>query len=470
MPPPARHVRPTSTIRGALIAGFAVVFGLWLLSAYELVRGLRGVEQRVTAVHQSFQRGEEVLDTIRTSVLLGSIYLRDALIDNASPSREYYREELNQIRADVERVLPAYLPEVESPVERAHWATLQNELEQYWTSREIIFAPDAPRTTREAAAVLRRRIVPARESILEIVDSLSALQRASWERHEIEAAQLYTEARTRVITMASMAIVVGLIVALVASRHVGRLEREIERQRLAEQQNRRDLERLSARLVTAQEEERRSLARELHDAVGQALTAIKMEMGVALRGVDTDSRARASLDEARAIAETTLQSVRDLSQLLHPSMLDDFGLPEALAAHLRSFSRRTGIRAQFTHERMEERLSPEIEVCVYRIVQEALTNVARHSGASSCTVALVRRDGLLHLTIEDDGRGIDTAAARAMDGRRGLGLIGMRERAQALSGSFVIENRSEGGTRVIVRLPVLTSVDNPAAETERLAG
>jgi signal transduction histidine kinase len=260
------------------------------------------------------------------------------------------------------------------------------------------------------------------------------------------------------------------MVAFIASRYVGRLGREIERQRWADRQNRRDLERLSARLVTAQEEERRSLARELHDAVGQALTAIKMGMGVALRGVETDSRASAALGEARAIAESTLQNVRDLSQLLHPSMLDDFGLPEALAAHLRSFSKRTGIRAQFTHERMEERLSSDIEVCVYRIVQEALTNVARHSGASACTVALVRRDNVLKLTIEDDGRGIDTAAARAAGARRGLGLIGMRERAQALAGSFAIEDRAEGGTRVIVRLPVLTSEETPVADSERLAG
>ncbi len=470
MPPPARHVRPRWTIRGALIAGFAIVFGLWLVSGYELVRSLHDVQRRVTAVHDSFQQGEQVLNTVRTSVLLGSIYLRDALIDNASPTREFYREQLDRIRADVERDLTAYLPEVESPIELGHWAALQARLEEYWASREVIFAPDAPRTPSEAAAVLRRRVVPARESVLQIVDSLSALQRASRRRHEEEVAQLYADARTRVVSMASMAVVVGLVVALLAARHVGRLEREIERQRLAEQQNRLDLERLSARLVTAQEEERRRLARELHDAVGQALTAIKMEMGVALRGVDTDSRARASLDEARAIAESTLQSVRDLSQLLHPSMLDDFGLPEALAAYLRSFSKRTGIRAQFTHERMDERLAQEVEVCVYRIVQEALTNVARHSGASSCTVALARRDGLLHLTIEDDGRGIDLAVARSVDVRRGLGLIGMRERAQALSGSFVIENRIEGGTRVIVRLPVLTSVDAPAPDAQRLVG
>jgi signal transduction histidine kinase len=464
---PSSRIGPASTIRGALIAGFAVVFALWVASGYELVRSLRDVDLRLEASRDDFQRGQDVLTAVRTNVLLGSIYLRDALIDRTPESHEDYRNALLMIREEVDRVLPGYLPLIGSPLERQHWDTLQVELEHYWESRDVVFTYDEPLSTANAAAVLRQRIVPARQSILEIIDSLSALQRASRERHEGEVALLYSGAQRRVMSLASLAIVVGLIVAVVATRHVGRLEHEIERRQALERQTRRDLERLSARLVTAQEEERRSLARELHDAVGQALTAIKMEMGVAMRGVETDSRARRALDEGRAIAESTLQSVRDLSQLLHPSMLDDFGLPEAVSAHLRSFSKRTGIRTQLTHERMDDRLSPEIEVCVYRIVQEALTNVARHSGASSCTVSLVRREGMLHLTIEDDGRGIDAAAARASDARRRLGLIGMRERAQALAGSFVIENRHEGGTRVTVRLPAASGAE---AEAHPLAG
>src|SRR5690606_19305724 len=138
--------------------------------------------------------------------------------------------------------------------------------------------------------------------------------------------------------------------------------------------------------------------------------------------------------EARAIAETTLQSVRDMSQLLHPSMLDDFGLPEALAAYLRSFSKRTGIKAQLTHDHLESRLPADVEVCIYRIVQEALTNVARHSGALTCSVSVTRGADAVTLVIEDSGRGIAGGADRLVAARRGLGLIGMRERAQALSG------------------------------------
>ena len=472
MPPPSsRRARPTSTIRGGLIAGFTVVFALWLVSGYELVRSHRDIEERTALAQDSLLSGEQVLSTVRTNVLLGSIYLRDALMNPASETREYYRTELTRIRGDVERALPRYLPLVDSPFEREQWANLQARLDEYWQSREVAFTMNAQSGADDAAgaALIRNSVAPTRQAILDIVDSLSALERTSRENHELDAAQFYADAQARVTTLASLALVIGLVVAFVAARHVGRLEQEIGVQREAEGQSRRDLERLSARLVRAQEEERRTLSRELHDAVGQALTAIKMEMGVALRSVEPDSRARASLEEARTIAESTLQSVRDLSQLLHPSMLDDFGLPESLRAYLRSFSKRTGIRTQLTHERMHDRLPPAIEVCVYRIVQEAMTNVARHSGASACTVALVRRDDRLHLTIEDDGRGIGGDVIRTADPRRGLGLLGMRERAQALSGVFVIENRREGGTRVTVRLPAPLLAEL-AAPSQQLAG
>ena len=475
--PVGRQVRPASTIRGALGAGFAIVFGLWALSAYDLIRGIIDVEQRVTAMQEVAARGVTTRSLVRTNVLLGSIYLRDALIDSGAISRDYYRREIQQIRSEIEMLLPAHLLEVELPIERQHWTDLQEKLQAYWTSLEVVFSPNLPSNTAQAAAVLRQQVVPARRDVLAVVDDLSALQRLSQQRQQVEASLLYSSVRGRFLRNVAGAIVLGLIVACFAFWHVGRLEREIQRQRLAEAQNRRDLERLSARLVDVQEEERRNLARELHDEVGQALTAIKMEVGVAMRSASTDARAKASLEEARSIAETTLQGVRDLSQLLHPSMLDDFGLPEAVGAYVRGMGKRTGIRAQFTHAGLDGRLPADVEVAVYRIVQEALTNVARHSGAHSCSVVITRDDTTLRLVIEDDGRGLGRNVAPVQSAgelpagqpiQRGLGLIGMRERAQALAGRFVIENRTEGGTRVVVTLPMAGSVPVHAA-AERVA-
>jgi signal transduction histidine kinase len=452
------------------------VFALWLLSVYEVVRSIRDAEQQTTMARRAFARGEEVLTTITTRVLLGSIYLRDALINPSANRREQYQRELARIRADVESVLPEYLPLVDTPSEREQWERLQVELDNYWTSREVAFAGEPGSDGRGVAAdaaALQSQLAPARESVLEIVNSLAGLERAAMASHEEEAAGFYLERQRRVLWLATLALGAGIVVAALVSRHVGRLQGALELQRRAEEQNRRDLERLSARLVSAQEEERRSLARELHDAVGQALTAIKVEMGVALRAADVDSRARTSLEQARAIAESTLQSVRDLSQLLHPSMLDDFGLPEALRAYLRSVSTRSRIQTQLTLERMDDRLPQEIEVCVYRIVQEALTNVARHSGATVCTVSVIRREDALHLLIEDDGYGIDPEVINgASTARRGLGLVGMRERAQALNGTFLIESRREGGTRVAVTLPVPTMFELAvrARRQQQLAG
>jgi signal transduction histidine kinase len=465
-----RHVRAPSTIRGALAAGFVTVFALWSFSAYDLVRGLTELEARVSEARTSFIRGERVLSTIRTSVLLGSVYLRDALVDSGAITRQYYRDELNQIRNDIGVQVPAYAQDVHSPLERQQWALLQTELDDYWTSLDVVFGPDMPRNSTDVTAFLRRRIVPQRDTILRILDRLAALRAVAEQRHQVEVSLLHGQVRQRLLDIGGIAILIGLIVAAVATWHVGRLEREIERQRAIDVQNRLDLERLSARLVSAQEEERRVIARELHDEVGQALTAIKMELGVAHREMGSSSRASGSLAGARAIAESALQSVRDMSQLLHPSMLDDLGLPDTLDTYLRAFSKRTGIRAQLVHERMEERLPADIEVCVYRIVQEALTNVAKHSGAKSCTVRLVKRDTALQLTVEDDGRGIEATTTQTGQTRRGLGVIGMRERAANLAGTFSIATRREGGTRLIVTLPLQSITVVPFPASDRLAG
>ena len=467
--PVARRMRPPSTIRGALAVGFLAVFSLWTFSAYDLLRGLAQVEERVTESRDSFIRGERVLSTIRTSVLLGSVYLRDALVDSGAITRQYYRDELNQIRDDISVLLPAYVSGVHSPIERQQWAFLQTELDDYHASTDVVFGPDMPRSAGSAATFLREKIVPRRDRILRILDRLAALRSIAERRHQIETSLMYAEVRQRLITTGALSILLGIVVAVLATWYAGRLEREIARQREVDVQNRRDLERLSARLVSAQEEERRVIARELHDEVGQALTAIKMELGVAQRGVRTESREAASLAEARSIAESALQSVRDMSQMLHPSMLDDFGLPETLQTYLRGFSKRSGVRAQITTERMDERLPADVEVGLYRIVQEALTNVLKHAKASTCTVRLVHREDHVHLTVDDDGRGIESAVDPVASARRGLGIIGMRERAASLNGTFTIHNRPEGGTQISVRLP-LTPAIIPFPATERRAG
>jgi len=452
-----------SSIRGALIAGFAVLIAVWALAGYGLIRSLGDVERHVAAEHNAFARAAETVSLIRGNVLEASINVRDLLIDADPVAREAYRTEIVSLREAIETRMATYLRDVASDEERGEWATLRAKLDEYWESRASVFEDDLPTSTARAATMLRRNVRPIRKDVLMLLDNLTELQRASRRQHDAEVALLYTQARKRFVWIVAGALLLGIFAAWFAARHVARLEGELHRQRIGETRNRLDLERLSARLVDAQEAERRNLARELHDEVGQALTAIKMSIGVALRGPGLP-RARAALEEARGVAETTLQGVRDLSQLLHPSMLDDFGLPETLAAYLRNFSKRTGIRASLSLDGVEERLPPDVEVCIYRIVQEALTNVARHSGALACDVALRRLGDDVELVIADSGRGMPLTSD-TQDVRRGLGVMGMRERAQALDGRFVLSNRPEGGTQIVVTLPTA-----PGARSTRKAG
>jgi signal transduction histidine kinase len=463
-------IRRNPGIQVAIVLGFASVFGLWLLWGFQLLRSLRDVERNISAVHESQSRGEQALVRIRTNVLLGSIHLRDALIDTGSSGRDYYRREITRLRDEVELLLRDHMPDASSPVERSHWARLQVELGEYWASREIAFATGTESPPPDlAGTILRSRVVPRRNTILEVLDQLGALQAASTQRYRDRAEVLYGQTRARLVSVGAVALVVALLVAVFASRYVNRLQRHIERQHRSEQDNRQDLERLSARLVDAQEDERRHLARELHDEVGQALTAVKMDIGLALRA-NIEPRVRSALEEAKEITDSTLQGIRDLSQLLHPSMLDDFGLPATLAAHLRGFSQRTGIRAQLG-EMITGRMAAPVEVCIYRIVQEALNNVARHSGASACTVSLSAGDAWIRVIVEDNGRGFGpTSVVGSASPRRGLGLIGMRERAQALGGTFAVESPAGGGTRIIAIVPAEPAIEADQDDSQQATG
>ncbi len=213
------------------------------------------------------------------------------------------------------------------------------------------------------------------------------------------------------------------------------------------------LQDLSRRLIRAQEEERRHIAHELHDEIGQALTAMRLNVRVALRDPGSPSATR-RLEETIALAERTIGQVRDLSLDLRPSMLDDLGLLDALRSDVAGFGQRSGTEARFVADEAIGRLDPDVETACYRIAQEALTNVARHAGAGRVRVELGRSEAELRLVVADDGAGFDLAAAtaRASSGFS-LGVLGMRERATLVGGRVEIESRPGRGTEVRATFP-----------------
>ncbi len=207
---------------------------------------------------------------------------------------------------------------------------------------------------------------------------------------------------------------------------------------------------LSRRLVEVQEMERRGIAMELHDHIGQELTGLRLSLEMVSRLPPAQMPAR--LSEALGSINELVSRVQDLSLEFRPAMLDDLGLVPALLWHFERFNSQTGVRVAFRHRGMQRRFAPEIETAVYRIVQEGLTNVARHSGVMEASVRLVLHQGVLGVYIEDPGIGFDTEAAFA----RGTssGLTGMQERATLLGGRFEVISAPGAGTLLVAKFPV----------------
>ncbi|MEP7306130.1 MAG: sensor histidine kinase [Acidobacteriota bacterium] len=440
-------------IRAALFLGFGLVVGIWLFAGYYFTRRIADVERQGVAINARYVHAQELLSTVRTQVLLGSVYVRDALLDPDPTTAGNYRRRLEDSYTVVDDALRQYVPVLDSIAERDQVARLRGEIADFRTTMLDVLSTDARRWPTEARTLLRARVMPKREMVIGLSEQTQSLNRGAFVQQRSAMTEVYSVTQRRIWQSLGVALAASLGIAVLATLYAGRLEDRLRRQRAKDVQNTRDLQHLSTKLLNAQEEERRSIARELHDEVGQALTAMKVELALAQRAIGVAGGAAEALDDARAIADGVLHTVRDLSHLLHPSLLDDLGLPDATEWYLKGFSRRHGLRTELLHDRMDQRLSSETEAAVYRIIQEALTNVAKHANATSCRVYLQRLTATLLVTIEDDGVGFDLANTRGANGAHGLGLVGIRERVAQLRGTVRLESGAGKGTRLTAEVP-----------------
>ena len=302
------------------------------------------------------------------------------------------------------------MPILGTPDEQLRIAQLRTEIEQLRLTMREVLDDDVPLRPVEARILLQRRIVPKRETVIRVSEEAQSLNREAFLTQQAAIAGVYGATQRNVWLQLGLALVGSAAIGWFATRHVSRLEDRLQQGRARDAENARDLQRLSAKLITAQEEERRTIARELHDEVGQLLMAVKVELGLAQRAVEHHGAPAHVLDDARVLTDNALHTVRDLSRLLHPAVLDDLGLPAAVDSYLREFSRRHAIRAELLQEGMDERLTRDLEITAYRAVQEALTNLVKHSNAASCRVYLQRLFQTVLVTIEDDGLGFDLDA------------------------------------------------------------
>lgn len=440
-------------MRAALVVGFGLLVGLWLVAVLDLAYRVREADRQLDVMTEQFIQTEDALQTLRASVLLAAIDWRDAFLDTDTDQITYYRSLLLEHQNECLRLLAELRSGEDEWIARDALNALDQEVEAYWATVIPLVEMAPLRQAVQARRVLNERVIPKRSLVVSIVRQVQQLNRSRFQHQQRETAAVYTRAQSRVAATGGLATLLSVLVGTVVFVHISRLERQVRAELAANAEITADLHRLSVRVVRAQEDERRLIARELHDEVGQALTAVKMQLALVGRAVG-DSQRR-GLDEARSIVDAALQSARNLSRLLHPPMLDDIGLAAAVDWYLRGFSERTGVVTTFEHAGTEQRAAPEIETCLFRVVQEATTNVARHADAASCRVYLQRLPDSIALTIEDDGRGFEPAHRSGE--REGLGLLGIQERVAGFRGLFRLDSGPGRGTRITVELPALDS-------------
>ena len=239
------------------------------------------------------------------------------------------------------------------------------------------------------------------------------------------------------------------------AEQVARIKSENARlvERVAESERR--FRRISLGVLRLQEEERSRISRDLHDGIGQLLTALKIQLELLEREAKSLPEILSRVESARELSETALAEVRQLSHLLRPQMLDELGLESTLRWLARTFQKRTGIAVEVAFEGAERRANPDVETLVYRIVQEALTNVAKHSGASVATVTLRRTAERLSVRVEDRGAGFDPREALSgKDEERGFGVRAMRDRVEFVRGRFSLRSAPGQGTSVEAEIPL----------------
>lgn len=441
------------TIRTALSLGFGLTLGLWLIIGYQFAQGIAEVERQAGGIAGRYVQAQELLSALRADVLACSGIVRDALLDGPTGPRRNYSQDLRARLGRTDTLLDRYAPVLSSPAEHDRLTRVRAEARAFGSGMQEVVAR-ARVESADARQVLDSEVLPRRASLLRVIEDLQALNRAAFIQYQADLAGIHGAAERQTWQRLGLALAISLGIAVFATLYAGQLEKRLVSQLDKDARNTRALQDLSTRLLTAQEEERRRIARELHDEVGQALTAVKVELTLAERAAQASGAPAGLLDAAQSMADGALHTVRDLSHLLHPAVLDDLGLPDAVEGYLREFSTRFRVKAELRQEGMNGRLTPAVEVAAYRMIQEALTNVVKHAEATRCQVTLCRRADRLDIGITDDGVGFLVAELDGASGRKGLGLIGIRERTLQLGGRVQVESAPRAGTSLRIELPI----------------
>ncbi|MCU1276178.1 MAG: integral rane sensor signal transduction histidine kinase [Bryobacterales bacterium] len=435
-----RFSSPTSRLMTGLAVTLAVV-GVFSWYALHQIAGLQDLQ---TQLIDRNRRDTLQLLRIQNDLYSLGLAMRDMVNGDEPYGLLAYRVQFSQKRADLEDALR--LEKELAPVERSpdRQAYFARSLAQFWTSVDLMFSLAAGGKDAQARNLIRTSLEPQQSSITTTVARLLVENNESEKRATARIQSIYAGVQRNVYYFLGAALVAILLTSLYLIRSNRQLFERLGR--LSAQRS--DLAR---KLITMQEEVLRSISRELHDEFGQILTAIGAMLTRAAKQ-DVSPSFRESLQEVREITQSTLEKTRSLYQSLHPAILDDGGLEQALAWYIPVFEKQTGIKVQYQKSGASPEVADGVAIHVYRVVQEALNNAAKHSKSSRAWVRVDFSPERLHLEVEDRGVGLPADQRAAV--RRGIGMVAMRERAELLRGKIEFIRPTEGGTLVRLDVPL----------------
>ncbi|MGH9663005.1 MAG: sensor histidine kinase [Bryobacteraceae bacterium] len=441
----------TRGLRLVLLAGFGGMLLIFVAAAVDAIHVLHTLRAESSFLRQASLERSRNLASVRTYVLLSHTYLSEYLIEPADARSLALKAQLQGARSEMLSALGRYRNCTAR--DAASVQRLQDLLGRHWQNlaRALSLPPSERR--REGMSFYSGEMLPLRTTVLEIAATVDKADAAQLASTEAEIQNRFERMGGRLSLLLNIALAAALLLAVGCIVYILRIERQNRRRYGQILHARGALQQLSAKLVDAQETERRTISRELHDQVGQTLNALLVDAAnLAGRLPPDDDASRRYLDNIRAFADSSVNSIRDIALLLRPSMLDDLGLIPALEWQAREVSRRSGIKVKVAADGVPDALDDALRTCLYRLVQEALHNVSRHSGARNATVTVRRQGESLAVSIEDDGAGFDATNTK------GLGLLGMEERVHQFGGNLQIESQPGKGTVLRATLPVAVPV------------
>ncbi|HYA17136.1 MAG TPA: histidine kinase [Bryobacteraceae bacterium] len=434
-------------IWAVLTVGFGLLVILIAFSGFSALQRASEIHAGISALQEADHETEELLGTLRSDLQISAITIRDYLLDpsaDAATTRAELRRLEASSTADLKRLEPLTRPQ-----DAARFASMRQEVSAYWRSLDPVFAWTPAQRAAGSSAFLRSNVLPRRQAALDLAGEIEELSAGSMRKRREEIDQRQAALPGYVERIIGATIIVGVLIAGVSILRIVRLEKLAARQQAEVLEAQNELRNLSQQLVHAQEEERRSLSRELHDQVGQLLTAVRIGIGNLEESLGAcPEKVSLQIDQTRRIVEQALRSVRDLAMGLRPAMLDDLGLGAALEWQARQHSRLCGVPVNVNLEGSLEDLTDEQRTCIYRVVQEALTNIARHANATDIRVEVANRGGLLSIMVRDNGKGFD-----AKQPARGLGIVGIKERVRQLGGHVSVDSSAGNGTSLVAVIP-----------------